>query len=454
MAEKSTLSITDNRTGKAYEVPVENGTIRAMDLRKIKVDEKDFGLMTYDPAFTNTASCKSAITFIDGDKGILEYRGYPIEELAEKSTFLEVAWLLLKGELPTAAQLKEFTEHVTMHTYLHENVKKLMEGFRHDAHPMGMLLSTVGALSTFYPDAKQIFDVPSRDHHIVRLIAKMPTIAAFVYLPSSFAALHGVSDALVDHVADPRVVATLAVAIGIVLAGIILWVTGYFTGTTSKPTLHVARTSLTGPATVVLSGIGVGFESAVYTAGIIAAAICGVFLISGGSITLALFLIALAGCGTEGAVTEAPPQFGADRTRPAVADALAIHAHHRHDLLDRARQQHLVRGALDLHGRPARHDERCRDVPLVRVPRRRALQARGRAAADGRVLRAPRAHLPHAQALAPVRDGPLRPRRHAPCGGRVRGCIRRLPRAPRPIRPSNPGSRCAAPQPSHIPRSA
>src|ERR1039458_4911538 len=135
MSEKSTLTITDNRTGKTYELPVENGTIRALDLRRIKADEHDFGLMTYDPAFTNTASCKSAITFIDGDKGILEYRGYPIEELAEKSTFLEVAWLLLKGELPTAAELKEFTHHVSIHTYLHENLKKLMEGFRHDAHP-------------------------------------------------------------------------------------------------------------------------------------------------------------------------------------------------------------------------------------------------------------------------------------------------------------------------------
>ncbi len=181
MSGKSTLTITDNRTGKTYELPVENGTIRALDLRKIKADEHDFGLMTYDPAFTNTASCKSAITFIDGDKGILEYRGYPIEELAEKSTFLEVAWLLLKGELPTAAELKDFTHHVSIHTYLHENLKKLMEGFRHDAHPMGMLLSTVGALSTFYPDAKQIFDAKSRNHHVIRLIAKMPTIAAFVY---------------------------------------------------------------------------------------------------------------------------------------------------------------------------------------------------------------------------------------------------------------------------------
>src|SRR5664280_2813022 len=157
MSEKSTLTITDNRTGRTYELPVENGTIRALDLRRIKADEHDFGLMTYDPAFTNTASCKSAITFIDG------------------------AWLLLKGELPTAAELKDFTQHVTMHTYLHENVKKLMEGFRHDAHPMGMLLSTIGALSTFYPDAKQIFDAKSRDHHVIRLIAKMPTIAAFAY---------------------------------------------------------------------------------------------------------------------------------------------------------------------------------------------------------------------------------------------------------------------------------
>ena len=144
MSEKSSITITDNRTGKTYELPVEDGTIRALDLRKIKTDENDFGLMTYDPAFTNTASCRSAITYIDGDKGILEYRGYPIEQLAEKSTFLEVAWLLLKGELPTAAELKDFTHHITTHTYLHENTKKLMEGFRHDAHPMGMLLSTVG----------------------------------------------------------------------------------------------------------------------------------------------------------------------------------------------------------------------------------------------------------------------------------------------------------------------
>src|SRR5215468_8466790 len=151
MTNGNTLSITDNRTGKQYEVPIENNTIKAIDLRRIKVADDDFGLMTYDPAFMNTASCKSAITFIDGDKGILEYRGYPIEELAEKSTFLEVAWLLWHGQLPTRAELDDFTRHVTLHTYLHENTKRFMEGFRHDAHPMGMVLSTVGALSTFYP---------------------------------------------------------------------------------------------------------------------------------------------------------------------------------------------------------------------------------------------------------------------------------------------------------------
>ena len=180
MSENS-LTIRDNRTGKEYVVPVENDTIRAMDLRKIKVNPEDFGLMTYDPAFLNTASCKSKITFIDGDKGILEYRGYPIEQLAEKSSFLEVAWLLWNGELPTKAELDEFTRHVTHHTYLHENIKKFMEGFRHDAHPMGMLQSTVGALSTFYPSAKLVNDPRQRAHHTIRLLAKMPTIAAFAY---------------------------------------------------------------------------------------------------------------------------------------------------------------------------------------------------------------------------------------------------------------------------------
>ncbi len=178
---ENTLTIRDNRTGKEYVVPVENDTIKAMDLRKIKVNAEDFGLMTYDPAFLNTASCKSKITFIDGDKGILEYRGYPIEQLAEKSSFLEVAWLLWNGELPSKAELAEFTRHVTHHTYLHENIKKFMEGFRHDAHPLGMLQSTVGALSTFYPAAKLVTDPRQRAHHTIRLIAKMPTIAAFAY---------------------------------------------------------------------------------------------------------------------------------------------------------------------------------------------------------------------------------------------------------------------------------
>jgi citrate synthase len=176
-----TLTITDNRTGKQYEVPVTDGTIKAIDLRQIKVSADDFGLMTYDPAFTNTASCRSAITYIDGDEGILEYRGYPIEQLAEKSTYLEVAYLLVFGELPTAAQLAEWSHGVTRHTLLHENIKHLMRGFRYDAHPMGVFLSTVGALSTFYPDAKQVHDEHIRLSHIKKLIAKTPTIAAYAY---------------------------------------------------------------------------------------------------------------------------------------------------------------------------------------------------------------------------------------------------------------------------------
>ena len=153
-----TLTITDNRTGKQYELPIQDGTIRAMDLRQIKVTPDDFGMMTYDPAFMNTAACRSRITFIDGDKGILLYRGYPIEQLAEHSDFLETAYLLLFGELPTEAQLEEWTRDINAHTMLHENIKKFIEGFRYDAHPMGMFLSAVGALSTFYPDAKNIFD--------------------------------------------------------------------------------------------------------------------------------------------------------------------------------------------------------------------------------------------------------------------------------------------------------
>src|SRR5499433_3694976 len=176
-----TLTITDNRTGKQYEIPIENGVIRAMDLRKIKASDDDFGLMSYDPAFMNTASCKSNITFIDGDKGILQYRGYPIEQLAERSTYLEVAYLLIHGELPTAAQLRDWSWNITHHTFIHEQIKKFMDGFHYDAHPMGMLIGTVGALSTFYNDAKDIFNPESRRHQIYRLIAKMPTLAAFAY---------------------------------------------------------------------------------------------------------------------------------------------------------------------------------------------------------------------------------------------------------------------------------
>ncbi len=155
--------------------------MRATELRKIKVDEEDFGIMTYDPAFMNTASCRSSVTYIDGDKGILEYRGYPIEQLAEKSTYLEVAYLLIKGELPTQSQLDEWTHLITTHTFVHENIKEFMQGFRYDAHPMGMLLASVGALSTFYPEANQIKDSELRDMQVVRLLAKMPTLAAFSY---------------------------------------------------------------------------------------------------------------------------------------------------------------------------------------------------------------------------------------------------------------------------------
>jgi citrate synthase len=176
-----TLTITDNRTGKTYEIPIEDDTIRATDLRKIKVADEDFGMMTYDPAFMNTASCRSSITFIDGDKGILQYRGYPIEQLAEHSDFLETAYLILFGELPSAAQLQEWSHAVTMHTMLHENIKKFLEGFRYDAHPMGMFLSAVGALSTFYPDAKDIFSVESRRLQTIRLIAKVPSLAAYAF---------------------------------------------------------------------------------------------------------------------------------------------------------------------------------------------------------------------------------------------------------------------------------
>ncbi|HKV28414.1 MAG TPA: citrate synthase [Candidatus Acidoferrales bacterium] len=180
-ARRESLTITDNRTGRQYEVPVQHDTIRAIDLRQIKVNEDDFGMMSYDPAYTNTASCTSHITFIDGDKGILRYRGYPIEELAEKSTYLETAYLILHGELPTAAQLEDWTYHITHHTFIHESIKKFLDGFHYDAHPMGMIISAVAALSTFYPDAKNIFDEDSRRKQTWRLIGKMPTLAAFAY---------------------------------------------------------------------------------------------------------------------------------------------------------------------------------------------------------------------------------------------------------------------------------
>jgi len=179
--KQETLTITDNRTGQSYVVPVERGTIRAMDLRQIKASAGDFGLMTYDPAFLNTASCRSSVTFIDGERGILRYRGYPIEALAEHCTFLEVAYLLLFGELPEERQLENWVSEITHHTMLHENTKKFMEGFRHDAHPMGMLVSTVAALSTIYPEAKAIHDADNRLLQIKRLIGKVPSIAAMSY---------------------------------------------------------------------------------------------------------------------------------------------------------------------------------------------------------------------------------------------------------------------------------
>jgi len=179
-AEES-LTVTDNRTGESYELEIKDGTVTAMDFRGVKVSEDDFGLMTYDPAFTNTAHCRSSICFIDGEEGVLEYRGYPIEQLCEKSTYLEVAYLLIYGALPTQGQLEEWTFEITHHTYVHENIKKFVEGFRYDAHPMGMLLATVGALSTFYPEANNIDDEVERHMAAVRLIAKVPTLAAFAY---------------------------------------------------------------------------------------------------------------------------------------------------------------------------------------------------------------------------------------------------------------------------------
>jgi citrate synthase len=177
----NTLRIIDERTGRTYEAPIENGAIRAIDLRKIKIEDTDFGLLSYDPAFLNTASTRSAITFIDGDRGILRYRGYPIEQLAEQSSYLEVAYLLMNGELPRADELTKWTHDVTHHTFVHENVKGFMDGFRYDAHPMGILVSTVAALSTFYPESKNIFEKETRRLSMTRLIAKLPTIAAWSY---------------------------------------------------------------------------------------------------------------------------------------------------------------------------------------------------------------------------------------------------------------------------------
>lgn len=175
------ISATDDRTGQQYQLPITDGAIRAMDLRQIKTGADDFGLLSYDPAFLNTAACRSAITFIDGDKGILRYRGYPIEQLAEKATFLEVAWLLRHGELPNRQQYDQWVHDITFHTYVHENIKNFLQGFRYDAHPMSMLCSTVAALSSFYPDAKNIHDPAERHIAIVRLLAKVPTLAAFIY---------------------------------------------------------------------------------------------------------------------------------------------------------------------------------------------------------------------------------------------------------------------------------
>jgi citrate synthase len=178
---RETLSVTDNRTGQTYELPIEDGTVRAMDLRQIKNDESDFGLMAYDPAFTNTASCRSAITYVDGEAGVLQHRGYPIEQLCEHSSYLEVAYLLINGKLPTQTQLTDWVDEITIHTFVHENVKDFMQGFRYDANPMGMLVASVGALSTFYPDANKIREERVRAIQIIRLLAKMPTLAAFAF---------------------------------------------------------------------------------------------------------------------------------------------------------------------------------------------------------------------------------------------------------------------------------
>ena len=210
---KNTLTVTDNRTGKSYEIAITDGTIRTADLRQIKTAEDDFGMMGYDPAFLNTASCRSSITLIDGDKGILRYRGYPIEQLAEQSSYLECAYLLLNGELPSDKQLSDWTEQVTLHTFVHENVKSFIKGFRYDAHPMGVFLSTIGALSTFYPEAKEVHNKQIRMQNVVRLIAKVPTIAAMAYrhsmgfpfvYPDNSLSFAGNFLAMIRKMAEPR----------------------------------------------------------------------------------------------------------------------------------------------------------------------------------------------------------------------------------------------------------
>ncbi len=178
---QGTLTVTDNRTGASYELPIQDGTVRGMDLRQIKTDDHDFGLMVYDPAYMNTASCRSSITYIDGDAGILQHHGYPIEQLCEHSTYLEVAYLLINGRLPTQTELTGWVQEITIHTFVHENVKDFMQGFRYDANPMGMLVASVGALSTFYPDANKIHEERVRAMQIIRLLAKMPTLAAFAF---------------------------------------------------------------------------------------------------------------------------------------------------------------------------------------------------------------------------------------------------------------------------------
>ena len=179
--KKNSITVTDNRNGQSYEIDVKDDSIRALDLRQIKVHSSDFGMMSYDPAFMNTAACASSITFIDGEKSILRYRGYPIEELAEKSTFLECAYLLIYGELPTADELEHWTNRIMRHTYIHENLVQIIESFRYDAHPMGILISSVAAMSTFHPEARQVHDPEVREKEIWRILGKLPTIAAFAY---------------------------------------------------------------------------------------------------------------------------------------------------------------------------------------------------------------------------------------------------------------------------------